>query len=83
MKLTVERLELMQAIHQIGLHSEFKVAPLKEIIKKMGKSRGTVAKAITQLKNAGYVENPIFGGWRLTEQGREALYEFVTNSGNI
>jgi Mn-dependent DtxR family transcriptional regulator len=76
-RLTLERLEALKIIDEISSENEFGVAPIKKIIKLMEIKRGiknsAVRKLIWELTRMGFVENPILGGYRLTEKGRRAL----------
>lgn len=83
MILTMERLRILQVIHDLTKQSEFNVAQIQKLIDELGKSRGAVAKLMTKLRREGYVENPLRGGWRLTTKGREELLSFTQGDRNI
>ena len=77
MKLTVEKIELLKAIDDLCNESEYGVAQVKEIMLKLNKNRGAVAKQLRILNREGYVENPLWGAWRLTELGKKTLKEVM------
>jgi len=73
-RLTYERLELLKTIQDICENNEFEVAPIKEVIEKLGKRRVAVAKMMYLCKLEGLVYSPLRGTYRLTERGKK-LFE--------
>ena len=71
-----ERIELLKQVHLLSKSNEFGVARIMDIVNKLNKRRMTVAKGLTSAKQAGLVENPIRGGWRLSKKGVEVLEDF-------
>ena len=68
-----ESVRLLRIVEELCRRGELPVAQVRDLVKRMGKSRGAVAKMLSGLKQEGYVENPIWGGWRLTARGRKLL----------
>jgi predicted transcriptional regulator len=71
-KLGWESVRTLKAVMELSNPS----APLvkvSDIGQRLGKNKGTIAKALVLLKNDGYVENPVWGGWCLTPRGKKVL----------
>ena len=67
---------MLRIVEELCRRGELPVAQVRDLTKRMGKSRGAVAKMLSGLKREGYVENPLWGGWRLTAKGRKLLGSF-------
>ena len=78
MKLGLERLLLLKAIDKVSKEKQSVADSVKivDIMEELKKERNTVAKALTDAKKDGLVDNPIRGCWKLTEEGKEVLQKF-------
>ena len=68
-----EAIRLLSAVNGLCSTGEIAVAQIRDLAKKLGKSRTSVAKTLNELKKLEYVQNPIWGGWRLAPKGKELL----------
>jgi len=80
-KLTMERFQVLKLIDDICKQSEFGVAPTQKLIQVLTAERGikptSVRVTIMRLARDGYLENPLWGCWRLTEKGKQVLKEVL------
>jgi DNA-binding MarR family transcriptional regulator len=79
LKITPEQYEILKTVSVISKNSEFKAAPIKQIIEEITKKRnvknGAVRKLICVLNKNGYLENPLRGCWKLSDKGLKILKE--------
>ena len=76
-EITFERLEILQLIDKLSSKSAFGLTNVKDIIKVIMEERKiktlSVRKQISDCKKMGLIENPIHGGWKLTDKGKGVL----------
>lgn len=73
--ISMQRIELMTEIKRLSDEHTLRLARSQDIIRCFIRTRtetGTY-QLLSDLRKDGLVENPIFGAWRLTEKGEEAL----------
>jgi len=73
MELTYNKLLILRAIERLSQGNEFRMVHRKTIAEYLGRSLNMVNRLLVELKKMGLVENPVKGGWRLTEDGRKLL----------
>lgn len=73
MELTYTKLLILRAIERLSQGNEFKMVHRKTIAKYLNKDINTINFFLVELKKMGLVENPVKGGWRLTEDGKRVL----------
>jgi len=77
--MTPSRLKLLRLIQEISSKNQFGIAPVREIIRMLKKEKrirgASVRKYTTELKQMGFIDNPLWGGWRLTNKGKIFLKE--------
>jgi len=70
---TVVWLKILKAVDEVSRENPLKVAPVKEVIKRLDIAEYNVRNLLSRMKKEGLVENPIYGCYRLTEKGRKYL----------
>lgn len=75
MRIGRKRAKMLLTIWELSKQNEFKVAFVSDLEDKLERSYGALLVALGRAKEVGLVENPIHGGWRLTEEGIKVLEE--------
>lgn len=92
MQLTIQRVEILEAIENLSTESPYGVINIGDLIAYLTSERDTyvkggkvktyknrdiaVRKIMVILKKAGLAENPMQGYWRLTKKGKKVLRGF-------
>ena len=80
-RLTVGKFQVLKLIDDMCKQSEFGVASMQKLIQVLTAERGikptSVRVTIMRLAREGYLENPLWGCWRLTEKGKQVLKEVL------
>lgn len=78
-RMTVDRMQVLLIINELCKANDLDVAHVKDVIAKFDDRRKPSAtrKLIVILHQAGFLENPMFGRWRLTDKGKNAVSEYT------
>jgi len=75
-KITVLRLRILKKMDELIKDNDVKFVTAKRLAESLEINPNRVRRLLCDMKRAGLVDNPIYGGYRLTEEGRKAL-EFI------
>lgn len=69
-------LNILKTINKLSKESEFGVVRTLEIARTMNKELNLIYTKLNLLKKQGFVENKMYGHWKLTEKGRKYIDQF-------
>ena len=76
-EMTIGRFQILKLIDELCDKTEYKLASTKDLIELISTERNikkqSVRVGLSICKKMGLLENPIQGGWRLTEKGKDVL----------
>jgi len=75
LKLTDNRIQILRVIKKLSSKSSYGAAHILAIARELKKTRINTSKALTYLKKDGFVENPLWGYWKLSQKGLKILEE--------
>ena len=82
-EITVERLQILGIVKKLSHKNKYGVADIKNIMTIIIKERNikqlSVRKQVSECKKMGLLENPITGGWKLTDKGKNILAKMITD----
>ena len=71
-KLSLNLIQILKVIYEIQEKSKYGVASTSEILNRF-EDKNSVRVRLTYLKKDGYIEQPMRGAYRLTEEGMRIL----------
>lgn len=76
--LTASQFEILEVVKRISERTGYRIAFAQQIIQAFedGRQPASTRSRLTELKKLGLLENPFYGGWRLTKKGEKTLEEF-------
>jgi Mn-dependent DtxR family transcriptional regulator len=77
-KPTERKLEILNAIKTLSEKSEFGIIRAIDIIEHLNGNSTNIRTMLTRLKAEKLLDNPLYGHWKLTERGINALEQFKT-----